>query len=217
MLKPNKAARMPTLFLPHGGGPHAWDRLALWLRSVIATLPDRPRAVVVISAHWETAVASVTSRVDPLVIYDYERFPPETYALRYPAAGSPTVAERVQTLLGEGGIPSHADPTRGFDHGVFVPFLLVSPEGDIPIVALSLVTGLDPNVHLTIGSALAPLRDEGLLIAGSGMSFHNMGALTGRIPAHGDLFDAWLAKRSPPSLVNGTPVWRSGNTRRKPA
>lgn len=209
-------SRLPTFYIPHGGGPcffmdwpppltHAWDSLAAFLRGLPATLAEKPRAIVVISAHWEAGQATVTSRVDPPLLYDYSGFPPEMYALRYDAPGSPQVAARVQELLRRAGIPSAADARRGFDHGVFVPFKLIEPDAIIPIVQLSLVAGLDPTQHLEIGRALAPLRDEGVLIVGSGMSYHNLPEFLSSSPAAGAAaFDAWLAETATaaPALRN---------------
>jgi aromatic ring-opening dioxygenase catalytic subunit (LigB family) len=200
--KANPSGRMPTYYLAHGGGPcffmewpgdpHAWDSLGGWLRGLRDELPARPSAIVVVSAHWEAATPTVTANAKPGLIYDYRGFPAHTYELQYDAPGSPALAARVQSLLGAAGIGAAADPERGFDHGVFVPFKLIEPEGHIPIVQLSLVRGLDPAEHLAIGRALAPLRDEGVLIAGSGMSYHNMRAMMGQGPIGGEQFDAWL-------------------------
>jgi aromatic ring-opening dioxygenase catalytic subunit (LigB family) len=151
--------------------------------------------MVVISGHWEEPEFSLTGAARPPLIYDYSGFPPHTYQLTYPAPGSPELAERVGVLLREAGIPARTDATRGFDHGVFIPFKVVYPEAQIPIVQLSLHAGLDPAVHLAAGRALQPLREEGILIAGSGMSYHNMrGFFSGRALPGSDQFDAWLSE-----------------------
>ena len=159
----------------------------------------KPRAILVISAHWETPRPTVMSaRRDPPMLFDYYGFPAHTYELDYPAPGSPALASRVRALLADAG---HRESTRtrarGYDHGVFVPFLLMFPDADIPIVQLSLRADLDPAAHLAIGRALAPLRDEGVLIVGSGMSYHNLRAvLVDAMPqdvASRRAFDAWLA------------------------
>lgn len=197
-------APLPTLYLPHGGGPcffmewpaglaGAWDPLAAWLRGLAASLPSAPKAIVVVSAHWEAPRPTVTARPDPPLIYDYSGFPPHTYELRYAAPGAPAIAARVQSLLRAAGIPAAADEQRGFDHGVFVPFLLVAPNADIPIVQLSLVDDLDAAAHIAIGRALEPLRHEGVLLVGSGMSYHNLGAFMrpGASPG-AEPFDNWL-------------------------
>lgn len=122
----------------------------------------------------QESVATVTSGSNPSLIYDYYGFPPESYQLKYPAPGHPALAKQVATLLQKANIQCREDPTRGFDHGVFIPLMLTYPEATIPVVQLSLVNSLDPELHLEIGQALAPLRDEGILVFGSGMSFHNM-------------------------------------------
>lgn len=179
------ANRLPTLYIPHGGGPcffmdpppsapRTWDDMAAYLRGIDASLGTRPKAVLAISAHWEEARPTVNSGARPGMLFDYYGFPEHTYRLDYPAAGSPGLAARVRDLLGAGGIASDEDAARGFDHGVFVPFLLSWPQADIPVVQLSLQSGLDAAAHLAIGRALAPLRDEGVLIVGSGMSYHNL-------------------------------------------
>ena len=159
---------------PPAGDPHAWDAMAAYLRGIAADVGTRPRAILVISAHWETERPAVTTAERPALLFDYYGFPEHTYRLEYPAPGSPALASRVRALLAGAGIASDADGARGYDHGVFVPFLLMFPDADIPIVQLSLRADLDPQAHLAIGRALAPLRDEGVLIVGSGMSYHNL-------------------------------------------
>jgi aromatic ring-opening dioxygenase catalytic subunit (LigB family) len=199
---------MPTLFIPHGGGPcffmdwsatggpaDTWVATAAWLRGLAGTLPARPKAIVVISGHWEEPVFTASSGASPSLIYDYTGFPPHTYELKYPAPGAPALAQRIAELLTEAGIAAQTDPSRGFDHGVFIPLLLVNPQADIPVVPLSLKRGLDPAEHLAAGRALQRLRDEGVLILGSGMSYHNMHAY--RTPAAtepSEVFDQWLTQ-----------------------
>ena len=197
---------LPTLYLPHGGGPcffmdwtmgprDTWARMAGWLASIPGSLPEPPKALLVISAHWETPAATVTTAPNPPLFFDYYGFPPHTYELTWPAPGDPALAQRVRTLLADAGVPSAADPARGFDHGVFVPLKVAFPEAPYPTVALSLRAGLDPAQHLAIGRALAPLRDEGVLIVGSGMSYHNMRAFnTDFARGHSARFDAWLTE-----------------------
>lgn len=199
------ALRQPTLFLPHGGGPcffmdwtmgpaDTWARMAEWLRSLEATLPERPKALLVISGHWESDVPTVTTSPAPPLLFDYYGFPAHTYQLEWGAPGSPELAGRVRSLLEVAGIPSATDERRGFDHGVFVPLKVAFPDAGIPTVQLSLRVDLDPEKHLAIGRALAPLRDEGVLIIGSGMSYHNMrGFMTGRGREHSERFDEWLS------------------------
>ena len=196
--------RQPTIFLPHGGGPcffmewtwgprDTWAPLAAWLGEMVASLPERPRALLVVSAHWEAPRPTVTTSSAPPLLFDYSGFPLHTYLLSWPAPGDPALAARVRSLLAAAGIPSEEDPRRGYDHGVFVPLKVALPEAEIPTVQLSLVRGLDPGLHLAMGHALAPLRDEGVLIIGSGMSYHAMDAFfTARATQDSARFDEWL-------------------------
>jgi aromatic ring-opening dioxygenase catalytic subunit (LigB family) len=198
--------KLPTLFLPHGGGPcffmewtmgppDTWDRTANWLRGIKTSLPATPDALLVVSAHWEAAVPTITSSAAPPLVYDYSGFPPHTYELTWPAPGSPGLATRVRTLLADARIEAREDGERGFDHGVFVPLKVAFPEARVPTVQLSLRAGLDPAEHLAIGRALAPLREEGVFIVGSGMSYHNMRAfMTPGARHHSARFDAWLER-----------------------
>jgi aromatic ring-opening dioxygenase catalytic subunit (LigB family) len=177
---------------PPPGAPHAWDRMAGYLRGISDLVGTRPKAVLVISAHWETADPTVGSAPNPPLVFDYYGFPEHTYKLEYPAPGSPPLAARVRELLADAGIASQEDATRGFDHGVFVPFLLMYPDAEIPVVQLSLRADLDPAAHIAIGHALAPLRDEGVLIVGSGMSYHNLREFWSDDTEPARRFDAWL-------------------------
>jgi aromatic ring-opening dioxygenase catalytic subunit (LigB family) len=193
---------LPTLYIPHGGGPcffmdwnppHAWDKLAAWLGKLGESLP-RPKAIVVISGHWEADAISATGAQRPPLLYDYYGFPEHTYRIQYPAPGAPELAQEIAELLASRGIASQIDPARGFDHGVFIPFKVIYPDAGVPIVQLSLKTGLDSAAHIELGRALAPLRRQGVLIVGSGMSFHNLREF-GRDPnPESDLFDAWLSE-----------------------
>jgi aromatic ring-opening dioxygenase catalytic subunit (LigB family) len=190
----------------------AWESLATFLRDVRSTLETRPKAIVVVSAHWEESRATVTGRVDPPLLFDYAGFPHETYLLRYDVPGSPSLARRITELLEAAYIQANTDTHRGLDHGVFIPFMLVEPEADIPIVELSLVAGLDPTQHLAIGAALAPLRDEGVLIVGSGMSYHNMRGLMSGQSLGAATFDAWLsaaAVADPSARTSALQHWQS--------
>ncbi len=198
--------RLPTLYIPHGGGPcffidppaafpHMWDGLAAYLRGVDATLGARPKAVLVVSAHWESELPTVNIAERPTLLFDYYGFPEHTYRLRYPVPGAPDLAQPVRELLVTAGFESGVEAKRGLDHGVFVPFLLIYPGADVPILQVSLQEGLDPGLHLAIGRALAPLRDQGVLIVGSGMSYHNLAAMfSGRGGDAAAAFDAWLGR-----------------------
>jgi aromatic ring-opening dioxygenase catalytic subunit (LigB family) len=197
-----ESARMPTFFIPHGGGPcffmewnpaDTWTRTAAFLRSVTEALPRTPRALLVISAHWAESVFTVTSTSKPDLIYDYSGFPEHTYQIRYDAPGDPALANRIRVLLAAAGVPAAENPWRGFDHGLFIPMKVAFPAADIPIVQLSVRADFDPAAHLAAGRALAALRDEGVLIIGSGMSFHNLrGFGDPRFGPPSDVFDRWL-------------------------
>jgi aromatic ring-opening dioxygenase catalytic subunit (LigB family) len=194
----------PTYFINHGGGPcfflepgpmrAAWGDLEDHLRGFAETLSDRPRALLVVSAHWEATRPTVNIGTAPPLLYDYGGFPDYTYELEWPAPGSPVLAARVRERLAAAGIANAADETRGWDHGVFVPLKVMFPEADIPVVQLSMQRGLDPATHLDIGRALAPLRQEGVMIIGSGQTYHNMRGFAGglRVDPAAEAFDAWL-------------------------
>lgn len=198
-------ARQPTLFIPHGAGPcffmewgrgptGTWDAMAAWLRGLVGTLPEKPKAILVISGHWEEAAFTVGASPAPPLIFDYYGFPEHTYRLTFDAPGAPVLAHRVRDLLSAAGFPAKEDTERGYDHGVFVPLKLVLPEADIPVVQLSLRADLDPAAHYAAGQALAPLRDEGVLILGSGMSWHNMRGFSPAFTERSRVFDGWLAE-----------------------
>eukprot|EP00899_Mesostigma_viride_P008305 jgi/Mesvir1/17476/Mv08749-RA.1 len=199
-------SKTPVVFVTHGGGPMpvlgdpSHTDITKHLKAlggIIAAKVGPPKAIVVISAHWEAGGPEVlvSSAEQPEMIYDYGGFPSEAYKLKYPAKGSPELAHRVQELLILAGIRSRTDSTRGFDHGVFVPLMLAYPAADVPVVTLSLDRSLDAQKHLDIGRAIAPLRDENVLIFGSGASFHNLRAIFSRSPqcmAWSLAFDSWL-------------------------
>ncbi|MEH6387922.1 MULTISPECIES: class III extradiol ring-cleavage dioxygenase [Pseudomonas] len=198
-----KTGPMPVFFIPHGAGPcffmdwsptDTWVRMEAFLKGVADTLPARPKAILLISAHWLEPAFSLTGNPRPPLIFDYYGFPQHTYELTYPAPGSPELAERVAQLLHEDGADAQLDRERGFDHGVFIPLKLMFPRADIPVVQLSLRRDFDPAAHLEVGRSLAALRDEGVLIVGSGMSFHNMpGYGDPRFAAISAEFDDWLS------------------------
>ncbi len=166
-----------------------------FLKSLSSTLPSRPRAIVVVSAHWLESTVSVTGAEQPELIYDYSGFPPHTYELKYPAAGNPELARKIVQTLEAAHIPAKINATRGFDHGMFIPMMLMFPDADIPVIQLSLNSNLDPQTQLELGQALETLRDEGILIIGSGMSFHNMrGYGDQRFGPISDEFDQWLTQ-----------------------
>jgi aromatic ring-opening dioxygenase catalytic subunit (LigB family) len=197
------ADRLPVVFVPHGGGPWPFvevglgsrseqDELAEYLSSVRAVPKTPPKAILVISAHWEEPVPTVMTAKRPPMLYDYYGFPPEAYRITWPAPGDPETAARVRQLLEAGGFRTAEDPGRGFDHGAFVPLKLSYPDADIPTIQLSLKRGLDPREHIAIGRALSPLRDERVFIIGSGMTFHNLRAFTPQAAPYAESFDQWL-------------------------
>ena len=213
------SGRLPTLYIPHGGGPcffmdtppglprDLWDRMAAYLRGIDASLGGRPQSVLVISGHWETERPTVNTATRPPLLFDYYGFPEHTYRLTYPVAGSPKLARRVRDLLSVAEIASDEEPERGLDHGVFIPFKLIYPDADVPVVQLSLNRTLDAATHLNLGRALAPLRDEGVLIVGSGMSYHNLRDLFASDPRAQRAaaeFDAWLNE----AVMESDPVAR---------
>jgi aromatic ring-opening dioxygenase catalytic subunit (LigB family) len=196
--------RMPVLYIPHGGGPWPFVDLPIFERSEVTalaefltSLPQRlggqPKGLLVISAHWEEPVPTVMSAQWPPMLYDYFGFPPEAYEITWPAPGDPRLAERVRELLGDSGFQTATDSERGFDHGTFIPFKVMYPQADVPTIQLSMLRNLDPAAHIAMGRALAPLRDEDILIVGSGMSYHNLRSLMSRQGrAVSEAFDAWL-------------------------
>ena len=194
-------AALPTYFLSHGGGPWPWMEEMMhgfWanledsLKGIPAELGTPPKAVLAVSAHWEEPDFTVMSNPRPPMIYDYSGFPEFTYHVQYPAPGAPELAARVQQLLRQAGFTAPADESRGFDHGVYAPFYVIYPEANVPIVQLSIRSDFGPEAHLSAGRALAPLRREGILIVGSGYSYHNLRQFG---PGGADAsrrFDAWL-------------------------
>lgn len=190
-----------TIFVSHGGGPlpvlgdPGHTEMISALKQLAKELP-RPKAILVISAHWEASRPTVTSASQPGMMYDYGGFPDEAYQLQYPAPGEPALAEKVVSALQSAGIHAESSPDRPYDHGLYIPLMLMYPEADIPAIQLSLVKGLDPDEHLRIGEALQGLDYDDLLIIGSGFSFHNMRAFF--IPESDDMhaanaaFQGWL-------------------------
>ena len=189
---------------------YAWMEEAL--RDLPHQLPSAPKAVLVISGHWEADEFSVSSASSPGMVYDYHGFPEHTYRVKYSAPGSPQLAEDVQGLLRRAGWKARLDSEQGLDHGAFSVLKPVFPDANVPVVQLSLKAGLDPAEHLAVGRALSTLRDEGVLILGSGMSYHNLRRFGPSGAEPSILFDGWLRnvllRASPASrarhLVNWT-------------
>ena len=192
----------PVFYIPHGGGPMpliddlAHASLIRFLKALPQQLVRKPDAVVLISGHWESAQPSVYAGAQHPMLFDYYGFPPHTYEFKYPAAGAPELAKRIAAMLQEAKLSCVADTQRGFDHGAFVPMLLIDPEAKIPCIQLSLLKGLDPVAHVRLGLALQELRNENVLIIGSGMSFHNLQAIFAgdqpQLRAASDAFHEWL-------------------------
>ncbi|MGB3069951.1 MAG: class III extradiol ring-cleavage dioxygenase [Ottowia sp.] len=195
--------RMPALYIPHGAGPcffmdwnpaDAWDKTADFLRGIPGSLPVAPKAILLVTAHWLAPQVTLTGAAQPDMLFDYYGFPPHTYELRYPAPGAPVLAERVRGLLADAGIPAAVDHQRGYDHGTFIPLKVAFPQAEVPVLQVSLLGSLDAQAHVDYGRALAPLRDEGVLIIGSGMSYHNMrGYGDPRSTPISAEFDRWLS------------------------
>ncbi len=193
--------RLPTYFISHGGGPWPWiAQMRQMLHSLevsLARMPDEigttPKAILMISGHWEDDSFAIMSSPAPGMVYDYGGFPPETYQIKYPASGAPELARRTADLIAAAGLPARLDPDQGFDHGTFVPAFVMYPKADVPLYQVSLQRGYDPARHFALGRALAPLRDEGVLIVGSGLSYHNLRLFGPGAKEPSEAFDAWLA------------------------
>lgn len=167
----------PVLFVSHGAPTIVLDDTPArrFLETFAASLP-RPRAILVVSAHFERAEPTLTGSLAPPTIHDFGGFPAAMYAMRYPAPGAPELAARAAGLIRAAGFQAHVDPTHGFDHGVWTPLKLLFPHADIPVVALSVDPSGGPRAHVELGRALAPLRDEDVLIIGSGAATHDLAA-----------------------------------------
>ena len=179
------AARQPALFVPHGAPTFALRPGAAGAAlGRQALLLPRPRAIVVVSAHWETDVPTVSlaSRLD--TIHDFSGFPRELYAMRYPATGCPEAAREVAQAITAAGLPVNFDLSRGLDHGAWVPLRLMFPDADVPVIPLSIQPHAGPAHALRVGRALAPLRERGFLVIASGNLTHNLRDYF--VAAHGD-------------------------------
>lgn len=192
---------LPVYFISHGGGPWPWmkaqtggayDRLEASLQAMPAQVGVVPSAILMVSAHWEEDEFTVMAAAEPPMIYDYSGFPPHTYDIRYGAPGAPALAERVRALLEAAGLPARLDRARGFDHGTYSPLAVAWPKADVPVVQLSIKRSYGPAEHLALGRALSPLRSEGVLIIGSGLTYHNLRAFGLAAKAPSAAFDRWL-------------------------
>ena len=189
------------LFLSHGGGPMPLLDDPMHTEMVdclqkLASVLRKPSAILVVSAHWEEKLPTITAGANPSLIYDYYGFPEESYSITYPCKGEALLANKIQEQLERTGIVSNLDEKRGFDHGMFIPLKIMYPDADIPCVQLSLMDNLDPIQHVSIGQALQDLDYEDLLVIGSGFSFHNMKAFfaleSAESKAMNESFESWL-------------------------
>ncbi|MEM7432625.1 MAG: class III extradiol ring-cleavage dioxygenase [Pseudomonadota bacterium] len=197
-----KAPPQPAaIFVSHGGGPlpvlgdPGHHEMVEHLGRIASEI-QKPSAIVVVSAHWEESEVTITAHTNPPIIYDYYGFPPDSYSLEYPAPGHPELAKRLADSLAGKGIEARLDNERGFDHGMYIPLLLMYPEADIPCVQLSLLSSLDPEKHIQIGTALSDLSRDNILVLGSGFSFHNLKVLMGgkadEFDDGNEEFESWL-------------------------
>lgn len=192
----------PTYFISHGGGPWFWmdeqkpiyAKLEESLRAMPTEVGAMPKAILVVSGHWETADFAVMTSPQPAMVYDYSGFPEHTYRVKYPAPGSPETANRVLELLRNAGFEARGDAARGFDHGTFVPLAAAYPAADVPVFQMSVKSGYDPETHLAAGRAIAQLRREGVLIVASGLSYHNLRQFGAQARIPSAEFDRWLTE-----------------------
>ncbi len=194
----NPSIRQPTYYLCHGGGPWPWlqgplrqmlRNLEHGLIELPSQLPSKPSAILVVSSHWEARAFSFTSSPAPGMVYDYHGFPPETYRIRYASPGAPALASRAADLLRAAGCHAALSDTQGYDHSTYSLMQPMFPHADIPVVQMSIQASMRAEDHLRAGAALAPLRDENVLIIGSGMSVHERGP---EMALASPPFDDWL-------------------------
>jgi len=192
--------KTPTIFISHGAPTLLLDKTPTnnFLKNLGKSI-DKPGAIICISAHWETSQPMVTLSQKPKTIYDFYGFPDELYKVQYPAPGDPVLAERIINMLNDAGIHAGGDPMRGLDHGTWVPLKLMYPDADVPVVQLSVQSHLGAEHHFKIGKALSTLRDEGVLILGSGGATHNLREFglysqNAQPVEYAEQFDNWLAK-----------------------
>jgi aromatic ring-opening dioxygenase catalytic subunit (LigB family) len=202
-----------VLYLSHGGGPLPLlgDESHNELIDFFEKVPDifaKPSAIIVISAHWEENLPTITSGPSPSLIYDYYGFPPESYKIEYPVPGNPTLAKKLFDILNRAGIDASLTEQRGFDHGLFVPLKVIYPDADIPCIQISLIKGLNPFQHIKLGEAIAGLDEKNVLVLGSGFSFHNIRALftpsTDEMQSMNESFENWLINTCTDDALNET-------------
>lgn len=201
---------LPTYFISHGGGPwpymkeqaEAYKALQDSLQKMPQDIGSTPTAILMVSAHWREKEFTVSSGATPAMIYDYGGFPEHTYHVKYPAPGAPALAQRVQKLIADAGMTINLDENRGYDHGTFVPLAVMFPAANVPVVQLAIRKRYEPALHLALGRALAPLRREGVLIVGSGLSYHNLGQFDASGKTASADFDQWLQETLLHTLPN---------------
>ena len=193
---------LPTLFISHGSPMMALQDSPArrFVQNLGLSLP-RPKAIVVVSAHWETAgLAAVSLAAQPETIYDFGGFPPALYAISYQSCGAPELAEHAASLIEAAGIPVGRSACRGLDHGAWVPLSIMYPDADLPVLQISLIRGAGPAAHEKLGRALAQLRQEGILVIGSGSMTHNLYEFRGQaidaaVPVWVSEFASWMRER----------------------
>ncbi|MGA8146159.1 MAG: class III extradiol ring-cleavage dioxygenase [Gallionellaceae bacterium] len=210
------SVRMPVVFISHGAPDallKAPDAVACW--GEIGQSVTDPAAILVVSAHWEARQPTVSLSGSPETIHDFSGFSPELYSMQYRAPGAPALAGRVESLLSAAGLEADSNPSRGLDHGAWVPLSAMYPQANVPVTQLSLVRDADPATHFELGRALAPLRDEGVLIVGSGAITHNFAWLDWRANAEkapfpqAEVFSNWVADRLAAQDISALLAYRS--------
>jgi 4,5-DOPA dioxygenase extradiol len=201
MVNNDQRNKAQIVYFSHGGGPlpilgdPGHQKMIDFMTRLPAQL-KKPEAILVISAHWEESTATLLGAKSPVMFYDYYGFPDKAYQIKYPAPGSPELADKITEYLKQNNIPSRIESQRGFDHGLFIPLKLMYPQADIPSLQISLIRGLNPAAHIALGKALQELLNENILVIGSGFSFHNMGAFgwegSGEPDPANDAFQDWL-------------------------
>jgi len=195
---------MPSLYLPHGAPDltltdHVAKRFMQDLTEVLKSASGAtPKGIVVVSAHWQTTVPTITTGSDPETIYDFYGFPKQLYSIVYPAKTSPWLIESIRQVFERSDFPLMEDPDRGFDHGAWTPLRLMWPQADVPVLQLSLGMGKDAHYHVQLGRTLAPLREKGILVLGSGSLTHNLAALGpegASPPGWAVRFDQWVSEK----------------------